>query len=41
MIMGQVVANNQKQESTIVIKNAEDQYTLEFVELLRDYYLYL
>ena len=41
MIMGQVVGNNQKQESTIVIKNAEDQYTLEFVELLRDYYLYL
>jgi tRNA1Val (adenine37-N6)-methyltransferase len=41
MIMAQVIRNNQEQESVIVIKNEEDQYTGEFVELLKDYYLYL
>ena len=41
MIMGQVNSKNQAQESTLVIKNAEDQYTPEFVALLKDYYLYL
>ena len=41
MIMGQVNSKNQAQESTLVIKNAEDQYTPEFVALLKDYYLYI
>src|SRR5690606_27232909 len=29
------------EEKTLIIKNAESSYTNEFVQLLKDYYLYL
>ena len=41
LVKGGKVESLQKENQTFYIKDAADQYTPEFVQLLKDYYLYL